>query len=439
MGFGLRKERVLGSSADAKSTAELWSLPTGPKEFPRFRIPCADLTRSTASRANVRRMSGSNNTPIHVRWWVLEDSRSVAALMPGRHHCGIYILEFENNERYVGQARDVVRRYQSHRHGSKHHVAWRDIVGFGFIEVPPSDLDRVEREIIAQQRGRYHLRNRMWNLENTEPRPLDNIVSIVEQKHWANGHPQYGEATIEEIRIEADREPGPTPKLLTASRGQVILPGGKAVADVVIDELANIIESVIPSPVSTEKTFWTLSDFPQTSGGRFATLNVGPLEIAYFPRYPIPLSAGGSSTSGKPGLVRVVNSAPGSFFAADSDSYAATFGESRRVATAHRNVRFDAIRATYPLTPVDQIISKLGTLDLRLLAPSQLQGVRRLAIAVMRNKSASLNRRHHSSELTRLVFQRIVERHDLNVSTGHGSLERRGRAVRRNASARSRS
>lgn len=174
MGFGLRKERVLGSSADAKSTAELWSLPTGPKEFPRFRIPCADLTRGTASRANVRSMSDSNNTPIHVRWWVLEDSRSIAALMPGRHHCGIYILEFENNERYVGQARDVVRRYQSHRLGSKHHVAWRDIVGFGFIEVAPSDLDRVEREIIAQQRGRYHLRNRMWNLENTEPSPLDN-------------------------------------------------------------------------------------------------------------------------------------------------------------------------------------------------------------------------------------------------------------------------
>lgn len=267
--------------------------------------------------------------------------------------------------------------------------------------------------MIAQQRGRFHLRNWMWNLGHTQPNPLDATVTEIEQQYWANGYPQYSDAVIESIREAVAREPGPTPKLLLSGPGWIIMPNGKSVADVVIDELANVIESVILSPAATERAFWTLSDYPQTAGGRFATLNVGPLEIAYFLHRPLEMLSKGAK--GRPCHVKVVNAALGSFAPVDADSSAAFLGESRRVITAHKSVQFDVLRSSYALTLVDQIISRLGTLDLRLLRPDHLGGVRKLAIEVMRNKSATLKKRHHADELTRLDFSRLIERHDENT------------------------
>lgn len=78
-------------------------------------------------------MSSVETRPFEARWWVLEQALSIAALVPERHRCGVYILEFANGERYVGQTLDVVHRYRSHRHGSQHHTGWHDVVGIGFI------------------------------------------------------------------------------------------------------------------------------------------------------------------------------------------------------------------------------------------------------------------------------------------------------------------
>lgn len=82
-----------------------------------------------------------------------------------------------------------MHRYQSHHHVSKHHSGWRDIVGIGFVEATPADLDCVEREMMAQHWGRFHLQRKMWNLANTEASLLGATVSVVEQQHWANGYP----------------------------------------------------------------------------------------------------------------------------------------------------------------------------------------------------------------------------------------------------------
>lgn len=50
--------------------------------------------------------------------------------------CGIYILEFANGDRYVGQAKDFRRRFTQHVHGSKHHEPWKDVVAVQFRHVP---------------------------------------------------------------------------------------------------------------------------------------------------------------------------------------------------------------------------------------------------------------------------------------------------------------
>lgn len=61
------------------------------------------------------------------RSYDVRELESVAPLFR-EERCGIYILEFSNGDRYVGQAKDVTRRFAQHRHGGKHHPPWPDIV-----------------------------------------------------------------------------------------------------------------------------------------------------------------------------------------------------------------------------------------------------------------------------------------------------------------------
>lgn len=44
------------------------------------------------------------------RRWALSDPRTVAPLFPDTGRCGIYVLEFANGDRYVGQAKNIVSR-----------------------------------------------------------------------------------------------------------------------------------------------------------------------------------------------------------------------------------------------------------------------------------------------------------------------------------------
>lgn len=60
---------------------------------------------------------------------------SVAALFPPHQRRGIYVLESSNGEQYVGQALNVVARFATHRHGSRHHEPWNDVVAIQFAPV----------------------------------------------------------------------------------------------------------------------------------------------------------------------------------------------------------------------------------------------------------------------------------------------------------------
>lgn len=69
-------------------------------------------------------------------WYRVVPSAGISAFVEDDRR-GIYILEFANKERYVGQASNVVRRFSEHRHGSTQHGPWKDIEGFGFRPSPP--------------------------------------------------------------------------------------------------------------------------------------------------------------------------------------------------------------------------------------------------------------------------------------------------------------
>ncbi len=334
--------------------------------------------------------------------WTLEDPSTVAAIFDGCRR-GIYVLYFENGERYVGQATDVVTRYSTHRHGSRHHPAWTDIVAIEFLEVAEGDLDGFERETIQHHRSQCRLRNKTFNFGHSEPSVLDPVVPVEVQQHWATGQPEYDAALF---AVASRRAPGPIPKLLTKQRGQELLPDGRTVWETVIDELAQIILHLIPNAVDTEARFWSISDYPETAGGRFATLNVGWLELAAFPRKRWAAEVGSLAPSN--GLMWFLNAEMGTFIGEVElpESAALDEGVSFLEEIDGMPVYFDRAPSSYS-TPVDRISMPLGAFGVNALSPDLRLGARRLAIHAMRTGTARVNARSYSPELTRLVYERI--------------------------------
>lgn len=337
--------------------------------------------------------------------WDLVDPSTVAAIFDAGRR-GIYVLHFADGDRYVGKATDVVSRYSTHRRGSGHHGPWDDVVAIEFLEIPEGDLDGPEQATITRYRSQHRLRNKDFNFGHDGPSALDPVVPVAVQKHWATGHPEYDPAPFV---IAAQRMSGPTPKLLTKRRGQEVLPDGRRVWEAVIDELAQVVSQLIPNAVDTEGRFWSISDYPETAGGRFATLNVGWLELAAFPRRKQDPEVG--TLDANAGLMWFLNAELGTFVV-EAD-FSNDIPPDEAVAFVDvvdgMPVRFEREPTNYSV-PVDRVVMPLGALGVDALSTEQKQGVRRLAIDAMRAGSARVNARSYSPELTRLVYSRIVER-----------------------------
>lgn len=348
----------------------------------------------------------SSYTPVFRRW-ELQDRTTIAPLVPGCRR-GIYVLEFDNGERYVGKASDVVRRYATHRHGSRHHAPWPDVVAIEFMEVAEGDLDVLERMTIRVQRHHYSLRNVAFNFGHWAPSPLDYVIPVEQQKHWASGNPTYDANSFADASNRRGQRGGT--KLFTKRRGRELLPSGRSIAEAVVDELAQVVAAVIPNAVETEGRFWSISDYPETAGGRFATLNVGWLELAWFPRARFEPKEGGVEASN--GLMFFLNAALGTFV--DETEVLREFSVDDEV---EEFFEVDGIPVTFirrPQSysvPVDCMGLPLGTLGVDELDTDERQGVRNLVLHAMRAGSARINARSYSPELTRLVYKRITERY----------------------------
>lgn len=343
-------------------------------------------------------------TGSHFKRWKLEDPSTIAAIFDGCRR-GIYVLHFADDQVYVGKTNDVVARYSSHRHGSKHHIPWPDVVAIDFMEVPTGDLDTPERETIRRYKVGHLLRNKTFNFDHTQPSVLDPVVPVEVQQHWATGQPEYERGPFTRA---ARRDPGPTPQLITRRRGQELLPDGRPVWDAVIDELAQVVLRVIPNAVACEGRFWSISDYPETAGGRFATLNVGWLELAAFPRARWEAEVGDLTRSN--GLMWFINAELGTFvdetilqeegWPPDTDAFVEEY-DGLPVYSERRLSNYSI--------PVDSLSLPLGAIGVDALSPEHLTGIRRLAIHGMRAGTARVNARSYSSELTCLAYERITE------------------------------
>lgn len=172
---------------------------------------------------------------------------SVADFFPADKRCGIYVLCFANDEVYVGQAVDVVRRYAQHRqnHG--------DITRLTFKRIARTALDTEERQAIwtLEQRG-FRLRNITFSSLPKGDTDFDLLMRIEEQGAWLQG-----ESTDDSHRERAAHE-----ALRGRFRDKFVRLMRRKDADIALDALRHYVPSCIPVPSRSEVSFWACSCLP---------------------------------------------------------------------------------------------------------------------------------------------------------------------------------
>jgi predicted GIY-YIG superfamily endonuclease len=199
-----------------------------------------------------------------IRYDMTEGGSAAALFADSTEVAGIYVLEFEDEMRYVGQTREIVARFATHR---RHH---RDIVALRFAPCAVADLDEHERQEIRRQEARHGLRN--LNLTG-RPAGEGDLEVIVED----------GESVL----LPWDRER----RLRLAQEGENTQHrrfwdlAGRPDYDAMADALAMYIDECIPDPFGTQRVLWTMVALPSTSRRshrrRLFTLSCGGRETLY--------------------------------------------------------------------------------------------------------------------------------------------------------------
>lgn len=201
------------------------------------------------------------------RWAISPGTSLSTHFRPGEDRCGIYVLEFADGQRYVGQSHDVVRRFADHAR------TYPDIVGAQFCAVQSSDLDAAERQLIQNQRDLgYHLRNIVLVSQSWSDSVLDAVVDRTIQISWTAGAPR---THPDDLRMLTARRRRATRKKYAA------LQEHRGFADVFTD-ICTYVDRVIAWPSATDGRFWTLTALPSTGRSRqsqrLACLSCGRVE-----------------------------------------------------------------------------------------------------------------------------------------------------------------
>lgn len=176
----------------------------------------------------------------------VKGKKSIAHLFTKENRCGIYIFHFANGEFYVGQAKDVVRRFLQHR------ITHQDIEYVSFKSVDTASLNDVEKETI------YLLEQKKKVLRNISlvsilhgHSDLDELVTPNEQQQWLN----YQSADDQSSRFDY-----PELRSKYTQKFQKL----KALEEYedVLWVLNNYVMGGIPFPVMTEYSFWGVSCQP---------------------------------------------------------------------------------------------------------------------------------------------------------------------------------
>lgn len=181
-------------------------------------------------------------------------------LYPAGRRCGIYVLEFENGDLYVGQSKDVVKRYLSHR---KRHM---DIAVIHFKPHPQADLTAEERLVTRtlEQQG--------WPMRN-----ISNVTFTRSQAKFDEIMPKdLQDAWIADASMEYFGEPALLdPKHYTSTEARfkklTLQPNWQTAVEIG----SYYLRCCIPAWQQTETSYWSVSCMPTYSEPIYFRFNVG--------------------------------------------------------------------------------------------------------------------------------------------------------------------
>ncbi|WP_204301489.1 GIY-YIG nuclease family protein, partial [Actinoplanes campanulatus] len=208
------------------------------------------------------------NSPRHV---ALVNAPTVAQQLPASEgRCGIYVLTFEDGQLYVGQAVNVVSRFNDHR------KTYGDIAELHFWQVPDASLDAFEQHAIhfLQAEG-FLLRNVIHAAGRLGASNLDTIVSPVEQQYWLASPPS--DRLGDEVRPDRNQI-----RVANQNRFKRVTADPRLAS--VLPAVRRYLARTVPFPRRTEFSHWSISAAPDTnknSAPRMLTITLHSLETLF--------------------------------------------------------------------------------------------------------------------------------------------------------------
>lgn len=202
--------------------------------------------------------------------WELPPNTSLSAVVPAdMDKCGIYILEFDDGELYVGQTRSLLSRFSAHVRHQKGRI-----IAVQFSPASAAQLSDAEADVVARLVSQgAHLRNIDLVTLPLRSEALDILIEPETQAAWLN-----------DSNVELD----------VGDRGQIAAQRAKTAPKhaalrehpsftAIIEVVSQYIRTCIPLPQITERRFWVLTSLPATGRRkgtrRLATLSINNVEV----------------------------------------------------------------------------------------------------------------------------------------------------------------
>ena len=196
---------------------------------------------------------------------------SISDLYPkSKSRCGIYLLSFNDDTYYIGQALDFVRRFSQHR------KTYDNIRNCWFQPIKKINLDDVEKRLIqsAELNGLL-LINKVYISNIIGETDLDLVISPKEQEDWLiNGL----SISDEGIDLYNSVEPRHILKYRNNFQRFLNVPNYQEIKNF----LKSYILKCIPCFKKTELSFWSLSCLSSTNANtspRYICLNINGMEV----------------------------------------------------------------------------------------------------------------------------------------------------------------
>jgi hypothetical protein len=183
-----------------------------------------------------------------------------------RQQGGIYVLHMADNTLYVGQAKDVVKRYAQHYHN------YHDIVNVSFKHIDKNNLDTEEVFFIKQlEKQGFRLLNILHASVTYSSSDFDLLVPADQQKRWLS-NPSWvypGEERQDEGKEEQ--------RLKYHQKFEKFSCDPSFQATVAL--LKQYVQNCIPAFRSTQFEYWMISCLPSTlNNARYSTVSLSIME-----------------------------------------------------------------------------------------------------------------------------------------------------------------